>query len=257
MDSDNTIIIIAATALVGMLAVFIILFVILYKRAQVRFELEREQYKQALLQAEIEIREQTLADIARDLHDNFGQIASLIKINLNMLSEKQEAKDKKHIEESIALLTQLIDDMRALPASLNGKGIKEVGLVRMMEKDVARINTYGSTHFTFKAAPGIDLEHAISIFIYRMFQEIVNNILKHSQASEATISIEVEDNTLTLQVEDNGIGIPEEKRKKGNGLSNIKERCKIIGAHCSFESIPGKGTCIKIAAPIRSDYEPN
>ncbi len=257
MNLDSTIPLIAGTVLVTVLTVFIILFVILYKKAQLKFELERQQFQQALLQTEVEIREQTLSNISRDLHDNFGQIASLVKIHLAMISKAElKDEDRLRLEESVDLVRDLIKEIRSLSTSLNSQNLTEKGIVNMIENDIARINRTGFIDIKLLYKPHkISIDPNKAIFLYRMFQEMLNNILKHSEATKARVGIEYSDQMLTLKVNDNGKGMPrgisknQEPRGYGNGLLNIKERCKIIGATYSIESYPNKGTFIEIKLP--------
>ncbi len=256
MNADSLIPIVAGTLLVTVLVVFIILFVILYKRAQLKFELERQQFKETLLQTEVEISEQTMANISREMHDNFGQIASLIKIHLSMLSEDQNEEDKMRISESVELLKTLIMEIRSLSTSLNSQNLKEQGLLMMIENDVERVRRTGFINIILNYKPlDLKLDPSISIILYRLFQEMINNILKHAEATEAQVGLSVSNGILTMSVSDNGIGMPpeskfsREKSATGNGLLNLQERCRIIGATYTIESSPNKGTFIEIKLP--------
>lgn len=256
MNPDSIIPIIAGTVLVTVLVGFIIFFVFLYKKAQLKFELERQQFQQALLETEVEIREQTLADIARELHDNIGQIASLAKIQLNMLPSLGGQSEFEKLEESRQLLQHLISEIRGLSNSLNYENVQNVGLIGMMEKDIVRINKSGFVKVIFhNSLSDLSLDSKIAIFLYRMFQEAINNILKHSEADEVIVSLEQKNQELTLQVADNGIGIKYSELQSllesstGNGLRNIKHRCKLIGAKFNMESRENIGTFISINLP--------
>ena len=256
MNPDSIIPIIAGTVLVTVLVGFIIFFVFLYKKAQLKFELERQQFQQALLETEVEIREQTLADIARELHDNIGQIASLAKIQLNMLPSPEGQSEFEKLEESRQLLQHLISELRGLSNSLNYENVQNVGLIGMMEKDIVRINKSGFVKVIFhNSLSDLSLDSKIAIFLYRMFQEAVNNILKHSEADEVIVTLEQKNQELTLHVADNGIGVKYSELQSllesstGNGLRNIKHRCKLIGAKFNMESRENIGTFISINLP--------
>lgn len=258
MSIDTYIPIVTGTALFVVLAGFIILFVMQYRKAQLKFQLERQQFQQALLEAEVEMREQTLQEVSRDLHDNFGQIASLIKMNLNMLPQQQKSEEQQRISESIELLKTLIADIRALSRDLAGKNIPDTGLVELIRRDVARVSRAGQIEVKITGlSENLHPDPEVVVFVYRMFQEILNNMIKHSQASHAQVSLQEEGGQLKLQVKDNGKGIPadllrtSESRTQGSGLRNIRERCRIIGGQCRIESSPAKGTFIEILAPLK------
>jgi signal transduction histidine kinase len=121
----------------SMLILFIIYFIIIYRRKQVEFEYEKEKAKQLLLKTEIEIKEQTLSHISRELHDNLGQVASLIKINLGMIKPVNDTQISQ-LSESKELIKQLTQDIKSLSTTLKGENLKRFGLYKMVLKDIDR-----------------------------------------------------------------------------------------------------------------------
>lgn len=241
------------TALAVVLIAFIIIVIILYRRSQLKFQIEKQALHQALLQSEVEIREQTLLNISRDLHDNFGQIASLIKINLNLLSGELSASDQGHISESKDLLKKLIGDIRELSSSLSEETLAKQGLPKMIEADLQRVSRSGA----LKVHLNLDYQNSkidakASVFLYRMFQELLNNALKHAKAENIFVELISSDSQLKLLFKDDGKGIEQEKLLNqkhgfsGNGLLNLQERCKIIGANYQLRTAPKEGTEIEI-----------
>jgi signal transduction histidine kinase len=251
--NDYELFILLGTSLSFLLIAFIILVVVLYRRSQLKFEMEKQALHQALLQTEVEIREQTLQNISRDLHDNFGQIASLIKINLNLLSDQLSDKDQKHIAESKEHLKRLIGDIRSLSSALAHDTLAKQGLAKMIEADLQRVSRSGALKVSFNNQYQESLIDAQqSVFLYRMFQELLNNALKHAQAANFKVHLKGEDQMLSLKVKDDGIGIPKDKLHNqkhglsGNGLLNLQERCAMIGADYILNSKEGEGTEIEI-----------
>ncbi len=256
-SSDEAIFIVSVgTVLVALLATFIILFVILYKRAQLKHKMERQDLERSLLKAEVETREQTMTDISRDLHDNFGQIASLVKMQLAMVSKKVGKEDREKLDECNELLAQLIHEIRNLSTSLNAKRLHQIGLYEMIEKDLERMSKLSPIKLELLSEPpSITVSEQTSVFLYRMFQEMMNNVLRHSEASKAWVNFEKKGTHLLLSVKDNGKGIPKILPERGageggNGLVNIQERCKILGADCTIQSSSENGTFIAIKLPI-------
>lgn len=247
---DGTLPLIAGTVLLALLSSFIVLFVGLYRKAQLKFHLERQQFQQALLEAEIEIRKETLDNVARDLHDNLGQIASLISINMNLMEMEIPTEHHSRLVESKQLLSQLIRDMRKLTTSLFETDFRQIDLPALIGRDLDRIRSTGFIKVDFESTSDLlDLPSDKALFLYRIFQEMINNVLKHSNASELTIRLISTKSTLTLSVKDNGRGIAPE-RKEGNGLSGIRERCSLIGANITLESSENKGTFMAVVLPI-------
>ncbi|MGB0979530.1 MAG: sensor histidine kinase, partial [Croceimicrobium sp.] len=141
---DVEFLLVFGTFMAGILIAFIILIVVLYRRSQLKMQLERQNFQQSLLETEVEIQEQTLHNISRDLHDNFGQIASLIKINLNLLSKDLPELDRNRISESKDLLSKLIGDIRVLSSSLAAENLEKQGLAKRIESDLDRVKRTGA-----------------------------------------------------------------------------------------------------------------
>lgn len=256
-NSDVLIPMAAGTVLLLTLIVFIGYFLFLHYKTRQRFDWERQQFKQAVLQTEIEIREETLTQISRDLHDNLGQIASLIKINLNLVSKDLKEVDHLKIEDSIDLLKRMIADIKSLSTSLNSENLKNFGLLEALNDDVQRINKTGHLNILVHSNGTMPaLAPEIEIFIYRMSQEIINNALKHAGAKNLSIDFKEDENKLDLLFKDDGKGfntkdVIENNLGKGNGLTNLFKRCKIIGANLSINSTLGGGTQIRIHLPLK------
>lgn len=243
--------VITGTILIGILCFGIILFVILYSRSQLKFKLERQQFKQALLESEVEIRKETLKAVSQDLHDNIGQIASLIKINLNLLSPKREEQELNHLNETKGLLQQLINDVKTISTSLANQEITSNFLTEQIEKDLERISQTGFIKVEFESTlESRNIKPDTAVFLYRMFQEATNNMLKHAKATLINIKLSQTNHNILLSLQDNGIGFSMDETKPGNGLKNIQERCRVIGAQHQIKSSKNKGTFIQIQYPI-------
>lgn len=242
---------IAGTLLFAALAGFIIYFIVIYHRTRQKFEWERQQFKHALLQTEVEIREHTLKHLSRELHDNLGQVASLVKINLNMLVTESAGAQREKLNETLDLVRQLIADIKALSISLDDESIKSLKFGEFALRDIERVNKTGTVNITFSSQILLpDLKPGTEIFLYRMFQEILNNMLKHAEATKADLSLAIQDDKLVIVFADNGKGFDVAHAVQGSGLKNLRERCKLIGANLDISSQSGKGTSIAISLPI-------
>ena len=241
------------TILFGLLAVFIIYFILLYRKSQVNLHFEQERLQQELLRVENEVKEQTLINVSRELHDNLGQIASLIKINLNMMSKDLNKEDTERISDSLKLLKGLIGDIKSLSASLKGEKIRHKGWIYLIREDVERINKIEGLQITFDYSGDGVLQHEKEVILYRITQEVLNNTLKHAKATEAKLSISCSENQLLLYFSDNGIGFVPTKVVKGSGLTNIEDRCKMISAVLELKSQVSNGTQIQISLNLSTD----
>ncbi len=238
--------VIAGTILFALLIAFIIYFVLLYRKSQVKFTLERERLKKELLHIENEVKEQTLVNVSRELHDNLGQVASLIKINLNMMSDTLDAEDTERIDDSLVLLKQMIGDIKTLSASLKGDNIREKGWFNLIDSDFERLNKQDGIEALFEMEGDLTLDPEKEVILYRVYQEILNNTIKHAKAQQIHLAITEKNNLLSFNYSDNGMGFDLQHVTKGSGLTNMKERCQIIGAQLEINSEPNHGTQIQI-----------
>lgn len=234
------------TLLFLFLAGFIVLFAVQYRKTQLKFTIEEQRLKQGILQAEVEIRENTLKDVSKELHDNLGQIAALTRINLAGIRPGHNNPEK--VDQSISLMDKLIDEMRTLSHQLN-QGIKlRQNLSDKIEQDVRRLNNLEGLKVTLDmVAPSFKLSGENSVLIYRIFQESLSNVLKHSQASELHITVKESEDKVKLSMADNGIGIPKENMKQdGIGLQNMRSRAKLLKADFSISKREPTGTVLSI-----------
>jgi signal transduction histidine kinase len=248
---------IAGTVLILALIIFIGYFLFLHYKTRQKFEWERQKHKEVLLQTEIEIKEQTLDHISRELHDNLGQMASLIKINLNLISNRINDEAKEQLNECITLTKQLTSDIKSLSLSLNSEHFSRIGLHEALRNEMERINKLSGLKIVLHATGNLQsLQHEHEIVLFRMCQEILHNILKHAGASRASISLDYTSDFLLVSVEDDGCGfevspsLPEANFRPGSGLINLRKRSQLIGADLAIESEKGRGTRIRIKAPV-------
>lgn len=204
---------------------------------------------ETLLESQLEIQEQTLQHISHELHDNLGQVASLIKINLNTIQFDDINKAKQRLEDTKELTRQLITDLKSLSVSLGGDRITQVGLAKALEIEVERLNK--TEEFTAEfiqegTMPVLGTDKAT--ILYRMAQECINNMVKHSQAKKISVFLTSKENLLTLVVADDGIGynVDEQMLSAGAGLKNLQNRAKLINAELTIISTPGNGSSVNI-----------
>jgi two-component system, NarL family, sensor kinase len=260
---DITLLIILSTIILIFLIIVVVIIIVRYKIRQRQFYFEKQQlqsqFSQTLLQSQLEIKEQTLRHLAYELHDNLGQIASLIKINLNTIQLDDREKSAQKIEDTKELTRQLITDLKSLSVSLNGDLIAKIGLLKGIENEVTRLNKTGQFITQLKveglAAP---LDESTTIILYRMVQEVINNIVKHSEAKHIEFLVTTSENLFTLVIRDDGVGfnLEEKINSGGSGLLNLQSRAKLIYAQFSIQSSPGVGTKICIELPLTPHADP-
>src|SRR5689334_20607377 len=176
------------------LGLFIILLSMLFNRRQIRNRQEKlkmkSDFSRTLLESQLEIREQTLRYVGQELHDNLGQIASLIKINLNTIKTKDDPESLEKMENTKALLRTLITDLKILSVSLGAEKINQDGLVAALQLEIDRMNATGQFIASFEKRGEISfLTSDRFVIVYRMVQEVLNNIIKHSQSPTVVLTI--------------------------------------------------------------------
>ena len=218
------------------------------RRNKLIFENQRikKDFEQTLLNTQLEIQEQTLTHISREIHDNIGQVLSLARLQLHTLSANP---GNEEIDYTDNLLEKAITDLRSLSHSLNTNSIKENGFTASVEKILEQFEKTGQFKTSFYDEVGFNISDDHGIILFRIIQEVLNNITKHAMATEITIRIEKTNNQTTISIVDNGKGFNTEKiatHEAGIGIRNITERALIIGAKLSLISQENYGTTVRI-----------
>jgi signal transduction histidine kinase len=234
------------------LTIFVISFIFLFQKRQLQNLQEKQAlktaYDQEILKSQIEVQNQTLQHIGQELHDNIGQLLSVAKINLNVLEESDNA-EHEYIKQTNEIITQSINDLRALTKSLDGDFVRDFGLEESISHELQRIRKtrrFQTELSVLGEKRKLGYEHEIVLF--RIVQEILNNALKHAKAKNLDIILQYLPQSFTLTVWDNGKGFEMEKAlqkdlsQSGAGLRNMQRRMELIGGKCTINSILGEGT---------------
>jgi two-component system, NarL family, sensor kinase len=211
-------------------------------------------YEMELYRTKLEIKEQTSQYISMDIHDNVGQSLSLAKMILSTLEPNENYEIKEGISETAELLEFALDNLRHIGRTLNSEIVKKGGLKNSIELQVAYIQRRGKINIQLHVnGKQIGLEETKEIFLYRIVQEAINNILRHANATSVNIYLVYSTDSLKLQIEDNGKGFDLNAQisapNQFNGIYNMQNRAKLIGAEFIIESTVGRGTNIIIISP--------
>jgi len=255
MDSENIrFIVLSAALLFAVVAGFIIYFVVLYRNRQLKNKQEQDEreaaFSQELLKTQIEIQEQTLEHISKEIHDNITQVLSFVKLSMGTLANTLDDTKKAKINESRELISQTINDLRDLSKSLSYEHIVSLGLVKTVEKEVERINKSELVNVKLLTEGQIySLGEQSELVLFRILQEAINNSLKHSGAKHFKISLQYQHDLFNLTLEDDGAGFSPGllNNKSGSGLRNMENRAALIGGNATIDSAPGEGCRIKVS----------
>lgn len=239
-----------------MILILGLLFVTLKNKQQnfhTQLILANNEFEKNLLNAQIEIQEQTLQLISREIHDNIGLSLTLAKLNLNTLSPcRDNCSNTTKVNDAIGLLTQSIQDLSTIAKGMNFEKIKEDGLSKALETEIARANKVNKTRFSLRISDNLTfMPTEKELIIFRIIQEGINNILRHANAKHAKIELSNRPDYLFLEVADDGIGMPNGLTESGNGLKNIKARTRILEGELQIRQT-NPGTSIQITIPINT-----
>ncbi len=225
------------------------------KKMQRELEESREQLRNlsAYLQS---VREQEGARIAREVHDELGQILTALKIDLGWMASKFN-KDQKVLIEKTKMMTNFIDTainiVRKISGELRPRLLDDLGLAAAIEWETEQFRERTGIKCSLDIeTDDLALESNLSTNVFRIFQETLTNVARHSGATAVKIRLEEKNGLLILKVVDNGIGITKEKiyDPKSFGLIGIRERLSFLGGQFKIKGHPGKGTTITVTIPL-------
>jgi PAS domain S-box-containing protein len=218
--------------------------------------LKQELNKQKLVaRAMVDAQEKERAGIGKELHDNVNQILSTTKLYLELAKNDNKGR-MGLIGRSADNIHEAIHEIRNISRSLVPSSISDLGLRDSVNDLVESIRTTSAIHVEFYADDQVDakIDDKLKLMLFRVIQEQLNNVLKHSAAKNLTIELTLEegDSSIGLNITDDGKGfIPEKiKNKKGLGLSNIMSRTDLFGGRLTIVSAPGEGCRLRVQVPV-------
>lgn len=227
------------------------------------FEQVSESRKRLLFLSEklVEIQESERRNLARELHDEIGQLLTSLRLNLD-LAVRAMPTDQLSVEEAQKQLTranetaaQLLGRIREISLDLRPTLLDDLGLLPALLVQFERYTTQTNIQVHFKHS---GLENRFSAQIetvaYRVIQEALTNVTRHAQTREAFVRLWSDQQFLRLQVEDHGIGFDPQAALRTNqtsGLSGMQERVSLCNGQFDIEAEPGQGTCLTVELPLK------
>jgi len=191
--------------------------------------------------------------LSRELHDSLGQSILALKMKFERIRETSDEKKLIIISETEELFFKIMTEIRNISNDLMPAVLTEFGLLMAIKKIVREFSANTNIEIEFNSNITNEIfDKKIETHIYRIVQEALSNIQKHSQASKVKLLINKLNNNIELFINDNGKGFILNKNVqiKGNGISNIKERINLLGGKVDYVSNINKGTSIKCIIPI-------
>ena len=205
--------------------------------------------------AVIEAEENERKRIAGDLHDGVGQMMSAAKMNLSAFEDRIQfatTEDKLGYEKLIALVDESCKEVRAVSHNMMPNALLKAGLASAVKEFIDKIDSRVLKVNLYSEGLNERLDGNVETVLYRVIQECVNNVIKHSGANQLEISLVKDADGIAVTIEDNGKGFDTTQKSKfeGIGLKNIKTRIEYLKGTVDFDSSPGQGTLVAIHVPV-------
>jgi len=207
------------------------------------------------------VREEERTLIAREIHDELGQVLTVLKIQLSLLvsrlfPDKENMKDK--FRPVMQLIDQAVDSVQQISAKLRPGILDELGLAAAIEWQTNDFEE--RTGIAFRSSL---LKHELNLSkdkataIFRIYQEALTNVARHAQAERVSTFLRIENGLLILEVIDNGRGITKGQLEahRSLGILGMKERAMILGGTVTINGVPGQGTSLKVEMPLDENME--
>lgn len=206
------------------------------------------------MQSMLEGQEIERERIAKDLHDSLGGVLSTIKLQFDSVQSKMsKVADIEEYQKAHKLIDAAVDEVRSISQNLQPSSLENLGLKPAIKDLINRFDgpKIPEIDFQFYSFPD-NLDKMTSLYIYRMVQELLHNSIKHAQASEIMIQLTKDEDELVIHFEDDGIGFdPENTRKGGMGMENLKGRASYLKGSITIDSKIGEGSSFLIHIPYQ------
>jgi len=213
---------------------------------------ELSEQRSDLAQKLISTQETTLRHISRELHDEFGQVLTAIGSMLRRAGKQVGEGAPLHadLKEVQEIAQTTLNNIRTLSQALHPVLLEEAGLESTLDWYIPTVGRQAGIELHYeKSGKSFAVEASAGVHIYRVLQEALNNVSRHSGARDAWVRLKYTGNSLELEVEDHGSGFVAEKMQRGIGLVAMRERAEIIGGTLAIQPGPQGGTQVRLQIP--------
>jgi signal transduction histidine kinase len=211
------------------------------------------QQRHELAQKLIATREATLRHISRELHDEFGQVLTAMGSMLERARKHApEASPLRAELREIAEIAQtMLTQVRSLSQTLHPSILEQAGLESTIDWYLSTVERQMDLSVSYERdGPAIDIDSSTNIHVYRVMQEALNNVARHSGAKQAWVRLHSKDGIIEMDVEDHGKGLDTAASRRGLGIVAMRERAEMLGGTIEFLRPPGGGTLVRLTVPI-------
>ncbi|WP_296705905.1 sensor histidine kinase, partial [Algoriphagus sp.] len=204
------------------------------------------------MNAMLEGQEAERIRIAKDLHDGLGALLSTVKLHFQSVQKEIEALSKLNIyQKANNLLDNACTEVRRIAHNMMPDALSKLGLVQALEDLLEGLRLKGQkVSLEVINFENQEIPKEVELMIYRIIQELINNITKHAEAGSIIVQLSIHENELFISVEDDGCGFDVQETSDGIGLKNIKSRVAYLGGSLEMESIKNVGTTMNVTIPL-------
>jgi two-component system, NarL family, sensor kinase len=230
-------------------SVTLVILTVFFSSLVIIFQKNIRRKQQQLFKAVLETQEKEQQRIGKDLHDEMGPLLSAAKLNLEALKASADTRAANSISYINMLLDEAVKGVRNSAHDLMPSTLEKFGLIAAIEELCSRVNNVGKIKILLEHQDleETELDPLTRLNIYRIIQEIINNTLKHSGASELLLTFDRRKKNLSITTRDNGVGFNPETARNGIGLRNIESRVKLLNGEYDVKTGPGQGTQVTIS----------
>jgi len=252
---EINILILGGITITSVLAIIITVYIFFYQKKNYRQIREKDQllarFQQELLKTQLEIQEQTLKNISKEIHDNIGQVLSLAKLNLNTMDVSNKLETDK-ISSSKNLVGKAILDLRDLLRSLSSDRIANMGLYHAIEYELEQINKTDLYQTRLEMEGDLpDLDEQKELILFRMVQETLQNITRQGTAKNIHVSLKNSEHDLELLISSDEMSTDTvlKKENNGSGYCKMHKRAKVINVDFTLNR-KTQSTEVKLVLPL-------
>lgn len=258
MDQEEVISLFFQIALIVFILIMLFLIIIILIRNKRNVDLAQNkllkmEYEDQLKQTKIEVQENTLSFIAKDLHDNIGQLLTSARMLLG-ITERSINTPPDTLLTANSILGDAISQLRSVSRTLDRDWLERFDLYGNLKFEAERLNKNSEKQISIICKIEIQLKPQNQIILFRVLQEFIQNAFKHGDAKSIDICFDTQKENLEITATDDGSGFDLEHTQPGLGISNINHRIELLNGVCKWESEKGTGTKLNISLPIENHF---
>jgi len=253
--SEVTLILFGSTVIILLLTGLVVFSLFISQKRKYRFRQEKlgmkNNFDQELLQSRLEIQSQAFESISRELHDNVGTLISIAIVHMKSLNIPMPEREQQKINEADGLLNEALDSLRDISRSIHPENISRMGWQQAFIAELERIRKTNlfTVQYAEEGEPVV-IELRKQVIIFRILQETLNNMVKHSNGSHITVHIGFSGNEVKITIKDDGKGFDKraaELAGHGSGIRNMIARAAMLPALLTIESEVEQGTTVTLS----------